>query len=72
MVRPALIAFDPLGMAVLAQPVWGDGGQNIERVAHCLGDEFEPIESTDSGEDMCGIGSLSAVSFEQAMLTTGC
>jgi hypothetical protein len=72
--QPALfgapsVAGDPRGRSVVAQPGGGNGGQDLQGVAHRLDHQLEAIERADGPKDVGGVSPLPAARLEQPLFT---
>jgi hypothetical protein len=55
---------------MVVQPIGGDDGQDIQRVAQGFDHAFGSAERPNPGQDMGRVGSLLSLSFEPPMLLT--
>jgi hypothetical protein len=62
------VAGDPVGRGVGAQPGGGDGGYDLQGVAHRLGHQFQTVEGPDGREHVGRVGPLPTAGPEQPAL----
>ena len=66
LIRPALVALDPIRTRVSKHPGRRDDGEYVECMAERLAHELQTIEGTNGGQDVAGVGALPTVRLEQA------
>src|SRR6266567_2642498 len=69
LISPTLIALEPIRSRVSEHPGRHGGGEHVEHMPKRLAYQFQPIERTNSSQDVAGVGALPTVGFEQTYPT---
>src|SRR5581483_10550563 len=64
------VAFDPLGIGYGEKPIRSHNSQAIERKAHGFPHAHEPVDRSDLGQHMRGIGALPFSGLQPSSLLT--